>query len=115
MKNQEKKKKNRIYCAEGDPDYGCVYIAAPTLKEAKKYALGTDVGQTIYNYIDLRVWWCRGAEPVDYEGELDIGQINDAGLAWWDCPNCGEEEFEILDGGHYVCKSCNQEFEIPYI
>lgn len=111
---EEIKKKNRVYCAESDPDYGCAYIAAPNLKEAKKIAWGLDVSDHAYSYIDLRVWWCKSAPRTDYDGELNIYQINELGLAWWSCPNCDREDFEILDGYHYACKNCNSEYEIPY-
>lgn len=106
---------NKLYIAEGDPDYGCTYIAAKNGKEAKQIALGTEIAQTLYNpFIELRVLRKWGIE-TDYEGELNIEQINELGLAWWDCPNCNKEEFEILDKFHYKCKSCGKEFEIPYI
>lgn len=107
---------NKVYCAEGDPDYGCTYIAAKNGKEAKQISLGLDVAQTLYNpYIELRVTRCWAIKETEYEGELDIFQINDLGLAWWSCPECNEEKFEILDRDKYRCKNCNKEFEIPYL
>ncbi len=109
------KKKNKVYTAEGDPDYGCIYIAAKNGKEAKNIALGTWVAENLYNpFIELRVLRKWGIE-TDYEGELDIFQINELGLTWWTCPNCDKEDFEILDTFHCKCKNCGEEFKIPYV
>lgn len=108
--------KNKVYCAEGDPDYGCIYIAAKNGKKAKKYALGTWVAEHLDNpYIQLRVTRKWNVKETDYEGELDIFQINELGLAWWACENCEAEDFEILSGETYKCKKCGKEFKIPYI
>lgn len=109
-------KKNKVYCAEGDPDYGCAYIAAKNGKEAKQIALGLWVAEPLDNpYIELRVTRCWSVKETDYDGELDIKQINELGLAWWDCPNCNKEDFEIIDSDFYKCKNCGGKFSIPYI
>ncbi len=109
-------KKNKVYCAEGDPDYGCIYIAAPNGKIAKNLALCTWVAETVDNpFINVRVTRCWSVKETDYDGELDIVQINDVGLSWWDCENCNKEDFEIVDHCHYRCKNCNNIGEIPYI
>lgn len=109
-------KKNKVYCAEGDPDYGCVYIAAKTAKEAKQVALRHDVAEHVYNpFIDLRVTRVWSVKETHFEGELDIAQINELGLTWWECPECSGEDFEIIDGWNFKCKKCKNEFEIPYI
>jgi len=109
-------KKNKVYCAEGDPDYGCAYIAAKTAKEAKQIALGCDVAQHLNNpYIELRVTRCWSIKETDFEGELDIEQINQLGLTWWECPECQSEDFDIINGSQYKCKNCGYEGEIPYI
>lgn len=109
-------KKNRVYFAEGDPDYGCVYIAAKTSKEAKNIALGTWVAETVYNpFIEMRVCRIWSVKETDYRGELTIEQINELGITWWDCSNCYGEDFEILDTHHYKCKKCGAENEIPYV
>lgn len=118
-----KNTKLHIYCAEGDPDYGCQYVAALTSKEAKQLAMGCDITGHLDNpYIELRVTLCRSVkqEKIDKyikgKGLLNIFDINNVGLTWWDCPECENEEFEILDDGyHYRCKNCNKEFEIPYV
>ncbi len=108
--------KNKVYCAEGDPDYGCAYIAAKNGKEAKQIALGLQVAESLENpYIELRVIRCWSVKETDYEGELDIFQINELGLSWWACPECDKEKFEILNKDKYRCKNCNKEFDIPYI
>ena len=115
MNKEDKVKKNKVYCVEGDPDYGCIYIAAKNGKEAKNIALGTWVADHLDNpFIELRVLRKWGVE-TDYEGELDIFQINELGLTWWSCPECDKEEFEILDSNTYKCKNCGKEFEIPYV
>lgn len=110
------KNKNKVYTAEGDPDYGCTYIAAKNSKEAKQIALGCDVAQMLDNpYIELRVLRCWQVEGTDYEGELNIYQINELGLSWWWCPECNNEDFEILDNYTYKCKKCGNIEKIPYI
>lgn len=109
------KGKNKVYFAQGDEDYGGVYIAAKTSKEAKKIALSTWVAETVYNpFIEVRVTRCWSVKGTDYEGELDVKQINDVGLAWWCCEECEGEEFEIINGGTYKCKTCGKIFDIPY-
>ena len=114
-KSDEIKKKNKVYCVEGDPDYGCIYIAAKNGKEAKNIALGTWVADHLDNpFIELRVLRKWGVE-TDYEGELDIFQINELGLAWWACPECDKEDFEIINKCEYQCKNCKGIFGIPYI
>lgn len=114
MSNEEKK--NKVYSAVGDEDYGCIFIAAKNGKEAKQMAMHLWVAETVENpYIELRVTRCWSVKETDFEGELDIYQINQLGLTWWDCPNCGNEEIEILDDYHYMCKNCREENKIPYV
>lgn len=117
MEKKKKIKKNKVYTAEGDPDYGCVYIAAPNGKEARKYAMGTWVAEHLDNpYIEMRVLRCWSVKETDYEtGELSIFQINELGLTWWSCDMCDNENFEILDTHTYKCNMCGNEGEIPYI
>lgn len=107
---------NKVYTATGDEDYGCIYIAAKNGKEAKNIALGTWIAETVDNpYIDIRILRKWGIE-TEYEGELDIFQINKLGLTWWACPNCDKEKFNILDNEEeYECKNCKQVFKIPYV
>lgn len=106
---------NKVYFAQGDVDYGGIYIAAKTSKEAKQIALGTWVTGCLDNpFIELRVTRCWNVKGTDYYGELDINQINELKLSWWSCANCDNEEFEIVDNEHYKCKNCNYEGEIPY-
>ena len=108
-------KKNKVYFAIGDEDYGGIYLACKNSKEAKQKALGLWVAETVDNpFIDIRVTRCWSVKETDYEGELDISQINELKLTWWSCPNCDKEDFEIIDAEIYRCKSCNQEFKIPY-
>ena len=108
--------KNKVYCVEGDADYGCIYIAAKNGKEAKNIALGTWVADHLDNpFIELRVLRCWSVKETDYEGELDIFQINELGLTWWVCPECDKEEFEIISECEYQCKNCKGVFGIPYV
>ena len=58
------KKKNRVYTATADEDYGCIYIAAKSVKEAKQIALTTWIAETMENYIDLKVKWQKGIEEL---------------------------------------------------
>lgn len=108
-------KKNKVYFASGDIDYSGIYIACKTSKEAKQFALGTWLAENVENpFINIRVTRCWSVKETDYEGELDISQINELKLTWWSCPNCDKEDFEIIDNWTYKCKTCNQEFKIPY-
>lgn len=108
--------KNKVYRAEGDPDYGCIYIAAKNGKEAKNYALGTWITECLENpFIELRVTRCWSVKETEFKGELNIFQINELGLAWWSCSKCDKEEFEILSKEKYKCKSCGNIDKIPYV
>lgn len=105
---------NKVYFATVDDDYGGTYIAAKNIREAKKIALGCGIiADFIENYTDLKIHWERGTK-TNYEGELNIKQINELGLAWWICPNCESEDFEILNKEKYKCKKCGYIDEIPY-
>ena len=112
----DKVKKNKVYCAEGDPDYGCIFIAAKTSKEAKAIAMGTWVADVLDNpFIELRITRCWSVKETEYEGELDISQINELGLTWWWCPECKKEEFIIISNYEYQCKNCKHIDDIPYV
>ena len=110
-------KKNKVYYAEGDPNYGGQYIAAKNSKEAKSYALlHCDCAETVENpFINVKVTRCWSVKETDYEGELNIKQINELDLAWWSCPECDGEHFEIIDKEYYKCLKCGKTIEIPYI
>lgn len=115
-KADEMKRKNKVYSVEGDPDYGCIYIAAKNGKEAKQIALGTWVADFLDNpFIELRVLRRWSVKETKYEGELNISQINELGLAWWACPNCDKEDFTILSEYEYQCKNCKGIFGVPYV
>ena len=112
----DKNTKNKVYYVQGDPDYGGIYIAAKTSKEAKIIAMGKWVAEYLDNpFVELRVKRCWNVKETEYEGELNISQINELGLTWWDCPNCHKEEFEILNGNEYQCKNCKHIEKIPYV
>lgn len=116
MKTTENNIKNKVYCAEGDPDYGCIFIAAKTSKEAKYIAMGSWVAEPLDNpYIELRVTRCWSIKETNYSGILNIFEINELGLTWWNCPECNKEEFEILNEDEYQCKNCKHIEEIPYV
>lgn len=109
-------KENKVYCAEGDPDYGCIYIAAKTSKEAKHLAMSSWIAEPLDNpYIELRVTRCWNIKETNYSGILNIFEINKLGLTWWSCQECDNERFEILDTQTYKCKKCGKINSIPYI
>lgn len=114
--SKSNKQKNKVYFAEGDPDYGGMYIAAKNGKEAKLIAMGSWVAEHLNNpYIELkvaRIWFVEG---TDYEGELNIFQINELGLTWWACEDCDQDDFEIINAQEYKCKNCEEVHKIPYI
>ena len=108
--------KNKVYFAQGDEDYGGIYIAAKTGKVAKMIAMGTWVADHLENpFIQLRVTRCWSVKETEYDGELDIAQINELGLTWWSCPKCDNEEFTIISDYEYQCKNCKHIEAIPYI
>ena len=83
MKTTENNIKNKVYCAEGDPDYGCIFIAAKTSKEAKYIAMGSGVAEPLDNpYIELRVTRCWSIKETNYSGILNIFEINEALFAF---------------------------------
>lgn len=106
---------NKVYFATANYDYGGVYIAAKNIKEAKKIALCCKgITDFLEKYIDLEIQWEKGIK-TNFYGELNVKQINELGLAWWICPNCDSESFEILDKDTYKCKKCGYVDEIPYV
>lgn len=108
--------KNKVYCAEGDPDYGCIFIAAKTSKKAKYIAMSSWVAEPLDNpYIELRVTRCWNIKETNYNGILNIFEINELGLTWWDCPECNRKEFKILNEYKYQCKNCKHIEKIPYV
>ena len=102
---------------------GCQYISALTSKEAKQIALyKTDLPEQLENpFIELRVTRCWNVDREKIEKYikekivLDIYEINNLGLSWWSCPECDNEDFNIIDDYTYKCNNCKNEFEIPYI
>lgn len=116
--SRTKNTKLNIYCAEGDPDYGCAYIAAYTSKEAKQIALGTFVAETVYNpYMNVRIKLCKynHTDLAKNPKVLTIKEINDAGLSWWCCPECDDDDFYIINAQWYRCCKCGTKNKIPYI
>lgn len=106
---------NKVYFAETDADYGGIYIAAKTAKEAKTFAQGTWIMDHAYSWIDLRVTRCWSVKETKYEGILDIFQINELGLTWWCCEKCNDDKFKIINEHEYMCTSCGARLKIPYI
>ena len=116
---------NKVYYFAGkDGDYGGVYIGASNFKEAKNYALDSELLE-LYDldnpFVDIRGHVCRrNKEPIttEHEGELTVGQIIEAGLAWWSC-ECGSDDFtviqeDIIDPQEYKCNQCGCTSDIPY-
>lgn len=104
---------NKVYFAYiNDDDEEGVYVAAKNIKEAKKLALYSAIADFLESYIDLNIYWVKGVK-TNYEGELNVKQLNELGLQWWECPNCTGMSFEILDDYNFKCKNCGYIGEIP--
>ena len=103
---------NKVYFAYINDGGGGSYIAAKNIKEAKRLALYSAIADFLENYIDLKIRWKRCVK-TNYYGELNVNQINELGLAWWVCPNCESESFEIIDENNFMCKNCGYAGEIP--
>lgn len=103
---------NKVYFAYINDGDGGSYIAAKNIKEAKKLALYSAIADFLESYIDLNIYWVKGVK-TNYEGELNVKQLNELGLQWWECPNCNEMSFEIIDDYTFKCKNCGYIGEIP--
>lgn len=115
---------NKVYFFIADADHGGVYIAAKNFKEAKLIAINHELITEYCDdpYIDVRGHICRNRgnnKPVttDFEGELTMKEIFQLRLAWWECPECGSNDFEVIDKCEecYRCKDCRYEEAIPYV
>jgi hypothetical protein len=112
---------NKVYFfIDESGDHGGIYVAARTLKEGKKFALSSDILDLmmLWNpYIELNGHMERKeGKPIftEYEGELNIKQINELGLAWWDCDECGAGNFSIINEFEYKCNECGYSSKVPY-
>jgi len=116
---------NKVYFFnEKSGDYGGVYVAAKTWKEARNTAVSDElISDHVDNPItEVEGYLCRkNKKPIttELEGILDIKKINEVGCAWWSCDNdeCGGEgNFEILDDElNYKCRECGGVYTIPYV
>ena len=79
------KKKNKVYTAEGDPDYGCAYIAAKNSKEANResYLCGRNKihSSILYKQQWHTTWnnkkvYLHSSYELDYAKQLDDKQID---------------------------------------
>ena len=71
------------------------------------------IDEIVDNY-NRKAKYLKDIDLGKFAHELDIDEINDAGLTWWCCPECNGDDFEILDLYTYKCKDCNHEDKIPY-
>lgn len=52
---------------------------------------------------------------TEYEGVLDVEQIYEVGIIWFQCDNCGDDDFKFIDNGeNYKCKACGHADRVPY-
>jgi hypothetical protein len=99
---------------------GGIHIAASTWKAARNFALHNEITEFMDEpFIDLKGSTCRkGSAPIttELEGVLTVQQTVDLGLAWWNCEQCGDDDFEIFPGEQeYKCRVCGALDGIPYV
>jgi len=113
---------NKVYFfSEVSEEYGGVHVAAQSWKAAREIALTDElISEHIDNPItDVKGSLCRhDKKPIttEIEGKLTTQQICDLGLAWWDCEECGDDNFEIFNHeSEYRCRSCGFVENVPYV
>jgi hypothetical protein len=113
---------NKAYFfTEKSGDYGGVYVAAKTWKEARNIAISDKlISDHVDNpIIEVEGHLCRkNKQPIktEIEGILSMQQICDLGLAWWECEKCGYSNFEIIDcDQNFKCKDCGFIDNVPYV
>jgi hypothetical protein len=115
---------NKVYFFYDEEGYGR-YVAHKTFKEAKDIALMCPTFDMLDNpFIDIRGNLVKKVnhkteeeyivKTEKYFGLLDVEELNELGLLWWQCPECGDDDFEIIDGGeNYKC-ACGYCGQTPY-
>jgi DNA-directed RNA polymerase subunit RPC12/RpoP len=112
---------NKVYFfQESSGDFGGVYVAAENWKKARNLAIMDElIADHVWNPItDVEGSLCRKeGKPITtmLEGILSVKHIKEVGCAWWDCENCGSDNFEILNDMEYKCHECESINRIPYI
>jgi hypothetical protein len=114
---------NKVYFfREKSGEFGGVYVAAETWKKARNIAITEElISEYADNVItDIEGHLCRNnnKKPIitEIEGILNVQQICDLGLAWWDCEECGDDDFEILNyESEFKCRKCGFIDDIPYV
>ncbi|WP_427340906.1 hypothetical protein [Caloranaerobacter sp. DY30410] len=112
---------NKVYFFNGY-DRGGTYVAAKNFKEAKTIALCSSILDYLENpFVDIRGHLVRDSrtnKPIttEYEGELNIFQLQELGLLWFECYACGSDNIEILKGAdQFKCLECGSIEDIPYV
>jgi hypothetical protein len=60
--------------------------------------------------------WDNKGIYTEFSGILTTQQICDVGLAWWECEECGGNDFEIIDNDQkYKCRDCGLVDSVPYV
>jgi predicted RNA-binding Zn-ribbon protein involved in translation (DUF1610 family) len=99
-------------------DTGWIYIAAKTWKEAAKYARQSDyLSNTAENFIDYRGHLVKPIVKTEYTDELEIDQIIELNLHWFECPECGSRNVSLVKESiddKYKCNECGEIETIPY-
>jgi hypothetical protein len=113
---------NKVYFFSSDDDFGGVYVAEENFKQAKAIAITHEIisDHCENPFVDARGHQCKtnGKQPIlsMKKGILDIQEIINCGVAWWDCDECGSSHMTVLEGEEkYVCEDCAFEGEIPYV
>lgn len=112
---------NKVYFFSSN-DAGGIYVADKDFKSAKAIAINNKlIAEHSDNpFIDTRGHLCRdyNKKPIKTElkGDLSIQQIIDIGFAWWDCKECNNDDFEVIDHeSSYKCRACGYVDNIPYV
>jgi hypothetical protein len=52
---------------------------------------------------------------TDYEGILNVKQLNEIGIVWFNCMDCGDDSFNFNENlTKYICENCGYEGVVPY-
>lgn len=129
---QQGEKDNKVYFFHPKGIMNGYYFAAKNFKKAKGMALKTELTEWSDNpFIDIRgnivKRYYKDGEYIEngyiietnYEGKLNVKQEGELGILWFQCPECGDDDFSFSEftGGDYMAMKCNQcgyESDVPY-
>lgn len=106
---------NKVYFFTSRYHDGGFYIAAKTWKEARRHATCHELADDVESFIDYKGHVLqKGKLTTEHHGVLNLNQMQEIGLLWFECSECGSDQLKFPNDEKYVCK-CGHEDEVPYV